>query len=419
MEDRLSPVQIQSLRAIINEFSQDLHDYLTIYYSLHQYPDLPLKAWRTAGIVSAHLTRIGLAVRIAVGGHGVVGTFNNGPGKIILLRAELDGAPIQELTNLPYKSKEESYDTAGKLRPVMHASGHDMNMTTLLAATDLLVRAKSRWSGTLIVVFQPDESGVYAPRMVDDEWFRRLPQPDYMLSQQVTPIAGACVAVSPGPVLPTADWIRVLIPGSYSYHLTDYNCHPRPISLAIQIISTLQDYVHQGVGRDQFVTVECWGFHAGPSANPSINCDDVDFFLNVQTADYRVREQALALIDSKIREDLRKGLYTNEPVITVFDRAPLTYNDPHLTSRIQEVFTVRFGMTCVPQEMIWAARPLSLLSRNAPYVHWLYGWFVGESAFDEKNNPITCSPFFEPLVEQTLEVGTEAMALAVLSILAV
>jgi len=106
--------------------------------------------------------------------------FRNGNGKTILMRAQLDALQILEQTAVPYKSTKRY----GNERQIMHACDHDMNMATLLAATDLLKSAASEWSGALVIVFQPDEEEMGGTQaMVGDRICTKVPVPDIMIGQ--------------------------------------------------------------------------------------------------------------------------------------------------------------------------------------------------------------------------------------------
>jgi metal-dependent amidase/aminoacylase/carboxypeptidase family protein len=83
--------------------------------------------------------------------------FANGAGKTVLLRADIDALPVEEQTGLAYASTARMKDNDGVEKPVMHACGHDMHITSLLAAAETLVKCKDSWSGTLVLVFQPAE----------------------------------------------------------------------------------------------------------------------------------------------------------------------------------------------------------------------------------------------------------------------
>lgn len=121
---------------------------VAIYQDLHAHPELAFQETRTATIVAGLLAEWGFEVHTGVGGTGVVGVLNNGPGPAILLRADMDALPVLEQTGLEYASRE-----AG----VMHACGHDVHVTCLLGAASTLAADRSSFSGRLMVVFQPAE----------------------------------------------------------------------------------------------------------------------------------------------------------------------------------------------------------------------------------------------------------------------
>jgi metal-dependent amidase/aminoacylase/carboxypeptidase family protein len=131
------------LGAIVDRYRPDLRTFENAYRSLHQLPDLPSQEESTSSSIAEYLAQLRFEeVPENIGGHGVVGIVRNGPGKTVLIRAELDALPVQERTRLPYASKEWMEDSWGVERPVMHACAHDMHMTCVLAASSLLLAAK-------------------------------------------------------------------------------------------------------------------------------------------------------------------------------------------------------------------------------------------------------------------------------------
>lgn len=116
---------------ILRRYTPDLSDYEEYYKDFHQNPDLSRQESRTAGIIADFLKSIGsYCVTAQIGGHGVVGVFENGPGPKVMLRADMDALPVPELTGLDYASKKKGVDPEGKQVPVMHAC---MLMFPLLA----------------------------------------------------------------------------------------------------------------------------------------------------------------------------------------------------------------------------------------------------------------------------------------------
>src|SRR5881397_2633693 len=93
---------------------------------------------RTAGVAADHLRAAGYEVTTDVGKTGVVGLLRNGDGPTVMLRADMDALPVEEMTRLPYASTATATDSAGNEVPVMHACGHDMHVTWLAGAAALL-----------------------------------------------------------------------------------------------------------------------------------------------------------------------------------------------------------------------------------------------------------------------------------------
>src|SRR5262249_47598982 len=114
----------------------------------HQHPELAYAETRTAARVVELLSGIGLEVRTGLGGTGVTATTPGPRGPTVMLRADMDGLPIQEDSSAPYASRE-----AG----VMHACGHDGHVAMAVGAARVLAaRALPR---RVRVLFQPAEEG--------------------------------------------------------------------------------------------------------------------------------------------------------------------------------------------------------------------------------------------------------------------
>jgi amidohydrolase len=114
--------------------------------------------------------------------------LKNGPGKTILLRADIDALPVEERSGLSYASTKRMRDLEGVEKGVMHACGHDMHITALLAAAETLANAREAWSGTLVLVFQPaEEKAGGAQAMVDGGLYDRVPVPDVVVGAHVMP----------------------------------------------------------------------------------------------------------------------------------------------------------------------------------------------------------------------------------------
>ena len=94
--------------------------------------------------------------------------MRNGDGPTVLLRADMDALPIKEATGLAYASTTTATDAAGAEVPVMHACGHDVHVTCLLGAAQLLADGAESWSGTAVALFQTAEEVGDGPGQLAD-----------------------------------------------------------------------------------------------------------------------------------------------------------------------------------------------------------------------------------------------------------
>ena len=146
-------------RMQIKAHIQSLHDELRqIRREIHQYPELGCEEYQTAEKIAAYLNKAGIdAKRITE--TGIVGLIQGEKtGRTVMLRADMDALPLEEMTSLPYKSKNP-----GK----MHACGHDGHCAMLLVAGKILSQMRDRIQGSIKLVFQPNEENMFAEHLID------------------------------------------------------------------------------------------------------------------------------------------------------------------------------------------------------------------------------------------------------------
>ena len=146
------------IQSLLKSHKPDLAPYEKVYKNLHQNPGLGLQEYLAAETAASHLSSLGYEVRTSIGGTGLIGILSNGAGKTILLRADTDALPVEELTGLEYASKKKEVDVEdGVEKHVMHACGHDMHVSVMMAVAETLVKSKELWKGTVVCLFQPNE----------------------------------------------------------------------------------------------------------------------------------------------------------------------------------------------------------------------------------------------------------------------
>ena len=415
----------ENLGRIVEKYQPDLTPYEDIYKQIHRDPELGCQEAETAALVAKHLENIGFNVQTKIGGTGVAGIFENGRGKAILLRSELDALPIDEKTGLSYASRKHMKDAEdGVVKPVMHACGHDMNMASLLAASKLLVEARFEWSGTLISLFQPNEERAGgAQAMVDDGLYTKIPKPDILLAQHVSAARAGTVTVSYGSVMTAACSLKVRIFGHGGHGSAPQNCVD-PIVIAGYIISRLQSVVSRETSPSDTAIVTCGSIHGGEAAN--VIPAHVDLQLNIRAYDEEVLEHTLGSVKRIIKHECEASESPKDPEIESFYRFPPTINDHDLVENIRGLFELFFGDALLDGPRATASEDFSVLatSIDRPYAFWWFGGTPAEQYDDALKAgkllkiPGNHSAYFAPDIETTLRTGAYAAALAVTSFLA-
>jgi amidohydrolase len=151
----------------LDAIRRDHAELTAIRRDFHAHPELGMEEHRTAEIVARKLESWGIEVHRGIGRTGVVGVLRNGSGnRAVGLRADMDALPIEELTDVPYRSTT---------RGVMHACGHDGHTTMLLGAAKYLAETRN-FDGIVHFIFQPGEEGCGgALAMLEDGLFERFP----------------------------------------------------------------------------------------------------------------------------------------------------------------------------------------------------------------------------------------------------
>jgi amidohydrolase len=125
----------------------------------HENPELSNREFKTAEKIAKHLRSLGIEVQTGVAKTGVVGILKgNKPGKVVALRADIDGLPVTERNDLAFKSNVKA-DFLGQETGVMHACGHDTHTAILMGVAEVLSKNKDKINGTVKFIFQPAEEG--------------------------------------------------------------------------------------------------------------------------------------------------------------------------------------------------------------------------------------------------------------------
>ena len=204
------PASADTLKEAI---AKDMPSLMEIYKDLHQNPELSFQEFRTAKKLADEARRLGFTVTEKVGKTGVVAVLTNGSGPTVMLRADMDGLPVDEQTGLSYSSKTRGTSKAGVETGIMHACGHDTHMTGWVAAARQLAANKDKWSGRLMLIGQPaEERGPGASAMMDDNLWQTFGQPDYAFAFHVDAGSEAGkITVDEGSPYAGADTVDIIV----------------------------------------------------------------------------------------------------------------------------------------------------------------------------------------------------------------
>src|SRR6266404_662636 len=406
---------------------QEYSNLFELYKHLHTHPELSFQEEKTSARVAEELRGAGYEVTTAVGKHGVVAVLRNGSGSTVLVRTDMDALPVKEQTGLPYASSVTAKDPDGKEVPVMHACGHDMNMTCVLGAARVLAKLKEAWHGTLVVIGQPaEERGGGARAMLADGLFQKCPRPDFCLAlHDDAEVPAGAVSYIPGFALANVDSVDVIVHGIGGHGAYPHKTRD-PVVLAAQIILALQTIVSREIQPGEPAVVTVGSIHGGTKHN--IISDEVRLQLTVRSYTDEVRHQTVEAIKRIARgQAIAAGIPEDRmPEVKMGDDfVAATYNNPEITGKISSVFKNWFGESNVIQKKpTMGGEDFGEFGRTTDKIP-ICMFFVGgvrpeslkESEQTGKALPSLHSPFWAPVPEPTIKTGATAMTAAVLELM--
>lgn len=217
-------------------------------HELHQIPEPAFEEIETSKFIAARLEEMGYEVHHNIGKTGIVANLKVGTGeKIVGLRADMDCIEIQEISNLPYKSKHDN---------CMHACGHDGHVTTLLGAAYLLSKNKN-FNGTVRLIFQPaEEPGYGAMTMINEGLFEKFPIDEIYGLHNMPGLPEGTIHAKVSGIMASEDNFTIKIHGKGG-HASAPNLVIDPLVIASNIILSLQTIVSRNCDPVDAAVVSC------------------------------------------------------------------------------------------------------------------------------------------------------------------
>lgn len=424
----VSPVVAQTpdwAAAVKADYDRDLGQ---MWDWFHRNPELSFREEKTAARMATALRAVpGMAVTEKVGRTGVIGVLRNGEGPVVLVRADMDGLPVEEKSGLPNASKARQVGLDGVESPVMHACGHDTHITAMVATARRLAALKDRWKGTVVFVVQPAEERVGgAEALLKDGLYTRFPKPQYALAFHVdAERAAGTVSASEGIQYSSSDSVDITVPG-IGAHGASPHMGKDPVYMASQIVIGLQGIISRDRQPLDPGVITVGSFHAGSKHN--IISDQAVLQVTVRANNEGERK---ALLDG-IRRVARgvgvmNGMAEDKmPVVTVSEGTPTTINDAPLARRLNAVMARTLGADHVAPfaQKGMGAEDFAFYVQPETGVKGYYFSVGGtpQAAIDAARAggpPIAShhSPLFKIAPEPAIVTGAVAMTAAVLDLL--
>ncbi len=373
----------------------------------HQNPELSNREFRTAEKVADHLRSLGIEVTTGVAHTGVVGILKGGkPGKVVALRADMDGLPVKEKVDLPFASKAKGV-YQGKEVDVMHACGHDNHVAGLMGAAEILASIRMDLPGTVKFIFQPAEEGPPlgeeggAPMMVK-EGVMNNPKVDAIFGLHAWPGKVGEAHYRSGPMMAAAERMKIVVKGSQTHGAMPWG-GVDPIVVSSQIVMALQTIVAREVNITSVPAVVTVGsIHGGVRNN--IIPEEVVMEGTIRTFNDQIREGIHKSIRDKV--EMIAASSGAEATVEIFgDIAKVTYNEPTLTEQMLPTLKRVYGEDKVKvRPFVTGAEDFPFFTDHAPGLYFFNG--VAEDPTKAYPNH---SPYFAA-DERNLKFGVKAMA---------
>ena len=234
-----------------------LEEMVQLRRELHRHPEVGLDLPVTQSAVRRRLDALdGITVIEGVGSSSLTVDFANGPGPTLLLRGDMDALPMQEDTDLDFRSEVDG---------AMHACGHDAHTSMLLGALRTLIERREEFSGTVRCMFQPGEEGHEGAQVMIDEGV--LDGVDAAFALHITPnIPTGWAATRPGPLMASSDVFRIDVMGRGGHASMPQQTHD-PVPVAAEIVLGIQTMVTRTLNAFDPAVVTVARIEAGTTTN--------------------------------------------------------------------------------------------------------------------------------------------------------
>jgi amidohydrolase len=401
-----------ALHKQINEQAEEIFDKVVEWRRhFHENPELSNREDETAAYVAEYLRSLGMKVETGIAHTGVVGILEGGEdGPVVGLRADMDGLPVTERTDVPFKStKTTTY--LGEEVGVMHACGHDTHVAMLMGAAKILADMKDQLRGTVKFIFQPAEEGAPpgeqggADLMVK-EGVLQNPDVDVIFGQHIdSDLEVGSINYRPEGAMAAADRFVITVKGKQTHGSTPWTGVDAIVTSA-KIIEGLQTIISRQTELTKAAAVISVGKIQGGVRN-NIIPEEAEMIGTIRTLDTGMQEK----IHNKIRHvatTIAESMGATAEVV-IEKGVPVTYNDPELTARmVPSLEQIAGSEKVILSDAITGAEDFSFFQKEVPGFYW----FVG--GMPQGMDPADAAPHHTPdfyIEEEGMKLGVKSMAI--------
>src|SRR6188474_3275566 len=376
---------------------------------LHQNPELSNRETETAKYVAERLRSFGLQPQTGVAKTGVIALLQGGrPGPVVALRADMDGLPVREETNVPFASRATGEYEGNKVG-VMHACGHDTHVAMLLAVAKVLTQVKDRLPGSVKFIFQPAEEGAppadgtAGAELMINEGVMQNPKVDAVFGLHVfANVPTGTITYRSGPFMAASDRFEIIVTGKQAHGSSPWR-GVDPIVVGAQIVSSLQTIVSRSVDITSLPAVVTVGqFQSGVRNN--IIPDTARLVGTIRSFDPLVQEDIHVRVQ-RIAEGIATGAGAKVDV-KITKGTSVVANDPALTAKMLPTLERIAPGKVKESELITGAEDFTFFQKQAPGLFFFLGITPPEQVGKAPSNH---SPLFF-VDEKALPTGVRALA---------
>ena len=342
----------------------------------HQNPELSNREFKTAEKIAKHLTDIGLQVETNIAKTGVIAILEGDqPGKVIAIRADIDGLPVTERNDLDFKSEVKT-TFLNTETGVMHACGHDTHIAILMATAEVLSKHKDKIKGSIKFIFQPAEEGPPpgeegGAKLMIKEGVLENPKVDAIFGLHInsqTPVG--TIKYKTGGIMASVERFVINVRGKQTHGSQPWS-GVDPILISAKIIDGLQTII----SREADLTNEAAVITVGKITSGTrfnIIPESSEMIGTVRTLDPKMRE----MIEKRMK-DMVEGIakaYGGEASIIFQNNTSITYNDEELTARIlPSLQTVAGEENVIIMKATTGGEDFSFFQEKVPGVYFFLG----------------------------------------------